>query len=207
MSESNENKDKKYELAISLVIVFFAAILAIVDLFGGKYGDDEIIAQNEKASAYSWYQSKSVKQSLLEGEMQMLTTLIKAGVVNAVDTAGAMVAANEFKSEINKYKKEKKEILLGSAAVGQENWIQEKDGELGKIKGAKEWEEEAELLGNAGDQFDFSVLFLQLCLVFGAIALVVQSPKIKLGFILLTVTFGLIGIFYAWKAYQIVILV
>ncbi len=207
MSETNENKDKKFELAISLIIVLFAAILAIVDLFGGKYGDDEIIAQNEKSSAYSWYQSKSVKQSLLEGEMQMLTTLIKAGVVNAVDTAGAMIAANEFKEEINKYKKEKKEILLGSAAVGQENWIQEKDGELGKIKGAKEWEAEAELLGKAGDQFDFSVLFLQLCLVFGAIALVVQSQKIKLGFLLLTVAFGIIGIFYAWKAYQIIVLV
>jgi hypothetical protein len=35
----------------------------------------------------------------------------------------------------------------------------------------------------------------------------VQSHKIKLGFLLLTAAFGIIGIFYAWKAYQIIVLV
>ena len=48
MSETTGNG---IELRLGLFIAVFAAVLAISDLFAGKYGDDEIIAQNEQTKA------------------------------------------------------------------------------------------------------------------------------------------------------------
>jgi len=42
------------------------------------------------------------------------------------------------------------QALLGSKAVGQENWVLEEDGKSGQVKGAREWEAEAKALGAAG---------------------------------------------------------
>jgi hypothetical protein len=53
-----------FEIKCGVVIALFAALMSISDLFAGKYGDDEILLTNEKASAYLWYQSKSIKETL-----------------------------------------------------------------------------------------------------------------------------------------------
>jgi hypothetical protein len=39
--------------------------MAITDLLAGKYDADEIISNNDKSMAYSWYQSKSIKETLI----------------------------------------------------------------------------------------------------------------------------------------------
>lgn len=50
---------------------------------------------------------------------------------------------------------------------------------MGVVMGTKEWEEKANKLYNLGDTFNLSILFLQLCLVFGAISLVLHILKFK----------------------------
>lgn len=68
-------------LSSGLTRAVFAAILAITDLGGGKYGDDEIIGTNEKANFDAWYQSKSIKQCVVEGERDLVATLLEGGVI------------------------------------------------------------------------------------------------------------------------------
>jgi hypothetical protein len=53
------------------------------------------------------------------------------------------------------------------------------DGELGRVRGATQWESQAEALGAAGDVFDTATLFLQLCLVLGAMSLILKDPRLR----------------------------
>lgn len=203
MSEETqeEKKDRRFELMSGLTLAVLAAVLAVTDLGGGKYGDDEIIGTAEKASAYSWYQSKSVKQSLLEQEQGLLRALADAGAITPEARAPVDAQIAKLDSEIQRYKAEKKEILEGSAAVGPEGQVLEKDGQKGQIVGAQEWEAQLAKLGAAGDKFDLATLWLQMSLVFGAVALVLDNDRLKWSFYLAMVGTGVLGAVYSFIAF------
>ncbi len=193
----------RFELICGLTIAFLAAILAVTDLGASKYGDDEIIGNNAKANVYAWYQSKSVKQSLVEGQRDLLNTLIESGSIRSEQVSALQTHVNDLEEQIQRYNKEKKELLLGSAGVGRENWVQEIDGVFGKVVGAKEWDKKVEILGQAGDLFDLALLFLQLSLVLGAVALVIQKPSFKWWFYMAMVIIALVGCQYSIRAFQV----
>lgn len=200
----SESKGKNHELIIGLVIAVFAAVMAICDLGAGKYGDDEMIANQKQTEAFNWYQSKSIKQTLAEGQRDMLQALVKTNAIESRAIAGVDSFIIELNQNVKRYKKEKDEILRGSLAVGKENWIQDVEGEMGKVKGANEWKAEASQLGEAGDVFDKATLFLQMCLVLGAIALLIGSDKLKILFLYATIVIGALGSYYTIIAYSMV---
>lgn len=193
----------RWEVLFGIVLAIFAAVLAVCDLGAGKYGDDELMAVNEKAAAYMWYQSKSIKESLAEGQSDLLKALIESGSIAEAAREGVGANQKALEAEVVRYGREKNEILQGSATVGQENWAQAVDGEMGKVVGATEWQKKAEQLGAAGDVFDLATLYLQLCLVLGAIGLVVHVPRMKTAFFLALVILGLVGSYYTWAAYTL----
>jgi energy-converting hydrogenase Eha subunit C len=78
---------------------------------------------------------------------------------------------------------------------------------MGKIIGAKEWENKSNVLDDAGDYFDLSTLFLQIGLVLGAIALVLKMPGLKKVFLFAMIILGIIGIYYGYTAYMIAVTV
>ncbi|HSF41421.1 MAG TPA: DUF4337 domain-containing protein [Thermoanaerobaculia bacterium] len=198
-----EEKGKRFEALCGILIALFAAVLAVTDLGAGKFGDDELIAHNEKNNAYLWYQSKGIKETLVEGQRDTLQSLVDAGSIRPEQLAAVQGLIGKLDSKVLRYGKEKKEILLGSTAVGQEGWAQDVDGEMGKVRGAKEWETEAMALGGVGDVFDYSTLFLQICLVLGAISLVVQGGTTRRTFFLGMIGLGVVGaVFSALAFYQ-----
>ncbi len=69
-----------------------------------------MIVHNQHNSYFSWYKSKSLKQSLKESELATLEAL-------KMDRPGTLFdqKIEEIKIEIGKYKLGKNEILLGSA--------------------------------------------------------------------------------------------
>lgn len=198
-----EGSRKHFETITAITLSFLAAVLAITDLGGGRYGDDEIIGSNEKANIYAWYQSKSVKQSVLESHRDLILTLVESGSIQEERVPALRAMARKYDEDVARYYKEKQELLLGSATVGKENWVQELDGQLGQVRGAKEWEKKLEALGKAGDRFDISVLFLQLSLVMGAISLVMQKERLKWIFYTILVLLGVVGIVFSILAYGI----
>lgn len=119
------------EMRLGLFIAVFAAVLAISDLYAGKYGDDEIISHNEQTKAYNWYMSKSIKQGMEEGHLNILLSMVAGGMV----AEGKMHAVDSLmsvsKSEIARYGREKKEILVGSAQLDSTQWAQDKNWEDG----------------------------------------------------------------------------
>lgn len=201
MSETEET-GKGFEILCGVVIAFFAAVLAITDLGAGKFGDDELIAHNEKNNAYFWYQSKGIKETMVEGQRDMLKALVAGGAVDAGRLATIETLITSLDRKIGRYDKDKQEILLGSKAVGQANWSQEVDGKLGRVTGGKEWEAKAAALGDAGDQFDYATLFLQIALVIGAISLVVQGHGLRRAFFLTMVVLGVTGCVFSVIAFM-----
>lgn len=200
--EDNSEKSSGFEMICGLTLAVLAAMLAVTDLGAGKYGDDEIIAHNQKANAFQWYQAKGIKQSLVEGQRDMIRIMLDAGVVAAEnrDKMGSMVAGLD--AEIGRYKKERKEIMLGSRGVGKENWVLDEGGELGQVKGAREWEAETVTLGAVGDTFDIATFFLQICLVMGAISLIIKGRRMRNSFYGLMVLLGGVGSAYSVMAFM-----
>ena len=191
MSEESGGLD--FEARSGLMLAVFAAIMSISDLYAGAYGDGEIMGTNEKAAAFSWYQSKSTKESLVEGQVELLQSIVEAGAVAEASKPAIDAQLVKAKAEADRYKKEKKEILLGSAAVGQENWIQDVDGELGKVIGAKEWEAKLDALGAMGDRFDLASLFFQLSVVAGAVSITLKGERVRQTFFWGMMVLGAIG--------------
>jgi hypothetical protein len=197
------NEENRFEMKCGIVIAIFAAVMAVSDMFAGKYGEDEIKYINEKSSSYMWYQAKSIRETVVEGQRDLINTLVEGQLVKG-EMVEKLNKHNQILSQdVLKYKKEKKEILLGSNKVGKENWAQDIDGKLGQVTGALEYQEKIEILGKAGDQFDFSNLFFQMCLVMGAISLVLKKEKLQTIFFYVMVSLGSIASVFSIIAYSI----
>ncbi len=200
--EKEDRSSERWEILFGVVLAIFAAVLAICDLGAGKYGDDEILAANEKAGAYLWYQSKGIKQTLVEGQANFMTTMIETGSVDKSKVSAVEAEVAKLRTKVERYEKEKTEILEGSEKVGKENWVQEVDGKLGQVPGAKQFDRVARELGKVGDVFDQGTLFLQMCLVMGAIGIISRQEGMKRVFFAFLLVLGLLGSYYTWIAYQ-----
>lgn len=198
---------KNMDLAFPLAIAVFAAVLSINDLFAGRFGSDELQLSNSRNNAYQWYQSKGIKETMLEGQLELLQSLLASGTIDKAKVKTVEEVVKDSEARIARYKKEKKEILLGSKSIPKENWVQDVDGEMGKVVGAKEYDGFLMGLGQAGDYFDIASMLLQICLVIGAIGIILNRENMKVYFLRLTVGAGSVGtIFFSqalWLANQI----
>jgi hypothetical protein len=186
-------EEKSFEIRFGVTLAIFAAVLSINELFSGHYGDDELQLSNEKSSAYLWYQAKGIKESLSEGQKDLVDALLKGGAIKAEATASMEQLSKDLQAAAHRYKKEKKEIMVGSKSLDPKDWAQDVDGKLGQVVGAKEIETQLEKLGAAGDRFDLATLALQLCLVMGAIGLTMGDKKLKNFLYGTMVVLGIVG--------------
>ena len=196
------NEDN-FEIRCGIVIAIFAAIMAVSDMFAGKYGDDEIKFINEKSNSYMWFQAKSIRATVTEGQRDLISTMTSNKSPGDLQAEKLREHTEKLTKKIAKYEMEKNEILKGSSVVGKENWVQDVNGELGKVTGALEYEQKINVLGEAGDQFDLSNLFFQLCLVMGAISLVTKELKLKKIFFFMMMGMGAVGTTFSLLALRL----
>jgi hypothetical protein len=188
-----ERMKRRFEILFGLIVTIFAAVLALNELASGKYGDDELQASAERTSAYLWYQSKGIKETEVEGQRDMMKAFVETGIVPTDKAAGVLKQVDVLSARVDRYGKEKREILEGSKAVGPAGFMQEIDGKKGQVVGVKDIEAKLERLGLAGDRFDLGTLFLQLSLVLGAIGIIVTQEKLKRAFLGMMLTCGVSG--------------
>jgi hypothetical protein len=203
-AEPKKTEENRYEGAFGVTLAVFAAALALNELGSGKYGDDELRMATEKANAYLWYQSKGIKESLADGQRDLLHSLVEGEFLGGAAVTKMKAQTDKLEKDVKRYKLEKREILLGSKKVGREGWVQDIDGELGKVVGVKEMESQLVVLGNAGDRFDLATLFLQITLVFGAIGLLMKQPQRRRAFLILMIVLGLVGASFSGSAFYMV---
>lgn len=195
---------ERAEAVGGVLIAFFAALMAISQLVNGEFEEEMMIAHNKQVSYSSWYQSKSIKESLKEGELDYLEALLMTGMVAEEKNGIIKQKITETKELIKKYNAEKTEILLGSSTIDKAAWVQDLDGEMGKIVGIKEWESLAEKYDVATKKFDYGMLFFQISIVLGAVCIIIyDNPKLQKTFIVLMVIFGIIGSLFSIYGYTI----
>lgn len=201
--DKGADEGPNWDVIFGCTLSLFAAVLAINDLGAGKYGDDEIQLTSEKSAVYQWYSSKGIKESLVEGQRDLLKTLMAGGAISGAQNDNMQKMSADLEQQIKRYKKEKKEILLGSEAVGKDNWVQDIDGVLGKVTGAKEIESKLVKLGAAGERFDLATLFLQISIVMGAIGIIVKKDRVKTVFLGVMSLLGVAGTVVSVLAFRI----
>lgn len=187
-----------------VLIAFFAALMAISQMVNGELEEEMMIAHNKVVNYSSWYQSKSIKESLKESELDYLSALLESGMVLEENKPAIAKKISLVKEQIGKYGAEKTEILIGSKQVGEANWVQDLDGEMGAIVGVKEWETLAEEYDNATKKFDLGMLFFQISIVLGAVCIIIyDNPKLQKTFIVTMIICGLIGMAMSGYGYSL----
>ena len=125
MSDESE-KSSTFEMLCGLTLAVLAAVLAINDLGAGKYGDDEIIAHNQKANAFDWFQAKGIKQSLVEGQRDMLRILLESRVIPPESEARMGTLMATLDNDIARYKRTASSAPSRAPANGkrkQRRWV------------------------------------------------------------------------------------
>ncbi|WP_396634219.1 DUF4337 domain-containing protein [Maribacter sp. R86514] len=187
-----------------VLIALFAALMAISQMVNGELEEEMMIAHNNVVSYSSWYQSKSIKESLKESELDYLSALIESGIVTGDKIEPIELKMAQVEKKITKYKSEKTEILLGSSVVGKENWVQDIEGKMGKITGVKQWEKLTQTYDYATKKFDYALLFFQICIVLGAVCIIIyDNPVLQKGLIGLMIIFGITGTFLSIYGYTL----
>lgn len=188
---------ERSEAVGGVLIAFFAALMAISQMVNGELEEEMMIAHNKVVNYSNWYQSKSIKETLKESELDYLNTLVISEMAPAEKLGDILLKMEDVKEDMARYKAEKTEILLGSSSVGRENWAQDLDGKMGQIVGVQEWEALAEEYDIATKKFDLGMLFFQISIVLGAVCIIIyDNPKLQKAFILLMIAFGIMVLPY-----------
>jgi hypothetical protein len=186
---------ERIEAVAGVLIAVFASLLAISDLVGSNYEEEKYKCEIKHNEYFNWYQSKSMKQTMLENQLGFIQLLSLQGSIKST-YADSMVTT--MKKEIGRYKKDKNEILLGSSKISKEDWSQDIDGRMGEIIGVKEWEIKSAKLETAISKFDLSQLFFQICLVIGATCIVIyDNPRLQNLLLKIMIFFGVVGVGFA----------
>jgi len=186
---------KRTETIGGISIAIFAAILAITELVNNNLEKERMISHSQFVNYSNWYQSKSIKQSLKESELDYLTALTETGIVPNDKIKHFKTKITQTKSMVLKYEAEKTEILVGSSNVPRQHWAQDLDGEMGRIVGINEWEKLTQEYETATQKFDLGKLLFQICIVLGAVCIIIRdNEKLQKNYIVLMLVFGTIGI-------------
>lgn len=212
MLQSKKNSDtvevsvasERAEAVGGVLIAFFAALMAISQMINGELEEEMMIAHNKVVNYSSWYQSKSIKESLKESELDYLQALLESGVVKEDRIINIEEKIENVERQIAKYDSEKTEILIGSANIPEENWAQDLDGEMGKIIGINEWESLADEYDFATKKFDLGMLFFQISIVLGAVCIIIyDNPKLQKTFIIIMIISGIMGLLLSIYGYSL----
>ncbi len=201
-SSTHKHLNNDFNVIVGCVMAIFAAIAAITIVIGTKSANFWLHTSQNAEGLYSWYQAKSIKETLETGERNLLKSLQKSLTLDAQQQHLLILYISELDKNIARLQQEKKEILKGSHA--SEKPLQEDIyGRVGALKGATQWELESKKYQKASDTLDYASIFLHFSLVLGAISLIVNIKIPRYLFFFGMIILGFYGSYYAWAGYQI----
>src|SRR6266850_3109009 len=95
-------------MGVALSSAILAALAAVASLKAGHYANEAMSAQINSANKWSYFQSKSIKESQLNGKMEILAAVGKE-------------VAQKDKDKAEEYKKEKSDIQKEAEQLEQES--------------------------------------------------------------------------------------
>jgi hypothetical protein len=156
--ELEEFKAKRFTRRVALATALYAVILAITAL-GGNYSMKEmLLAQQEAANQWAYYQAKNMRENLYKIQRSNLEADLEERAGHLRPEARARLESRIKKAgdEEARYAREKKEI----------------EGE------ARKAEHERDLNKKRDPYFDFAEVLLQISIVMGSIAILSSSRPV-----------------------------
>ncbi len=191
----------KTEQLLSYLIVISVICYGIASIIAGQFNEKVIIANSKHASYSAWYQAKSIKQGVIESELSMLRSIRETLPLENKSVFDNKI--NYLKDEVNRYEKEKTEILAGSKNILEKDWTQDLGGKMGAITGMTEWEEQILTYERAQRKLNTSELFCQLSVVFLLLCFLLQESQwLKQSFYWLGIMGLLIGLIFLVQGYS-----
>ncbi|MDI1352254.1 MAG: DUF4337 family protein [bacterium] len=195
------NDTSKFQLICAGIMALFAAMGVLSSTYSGITATDWLNSSQVAAQTYAWYQAKSIKETIMEGQRNFALSLKKNMVTNPEQTK----AINDFVAQTNKQieriNNDKNEILKGSNNIDKSKWSQDVNGKFGQIVGAKELDATTQLYSNSSDYFTYATVYIQLALVLGALALIISECIPRHLFFMVMVGLGLYGSYLALHGY------
>lgn len=109
-SKAEENKDKDFSKRTTQLIALTALILAICATFSSLYAGGNaskgILAQSQASDGWSYYQAKSIKQSMYKMQLEALET----DPPDNVDPTKLNILKEKYQKTIDRYEDEQLEI-------------------------------------------------------------------------------------------------
>jgi hypothetical protein len=162
---------------VALSTTLLAVAAAFSTLKGGSYSTQTQLATVSASNKWSYFQSKSLKQTARETEREIITT-IAASAPNAEAKAVALASIERAEKEIKRYESEKADIKLDAETL----------------------DAKASYCQARGGNFGMAIMFLQIAIMLSAIAALMKKKV----FWMIGLTAGAIGIgylTYAWAIY------
>jgi len=162
---------------VALSTTLLAVAAAFSTLKGGSFSTQTQLATVAATNKWSYFQSKSLKQTARETEREIITT-IAAGAPNAEAKAVALASIAKAEKEIVRYEAEKAEIKLEAETL----------------------DAKAAYSQARGSNFGLAIMFLQIAIMLSAIAALMKKKL----FWVIGLCAGALGISYltyAWALY------
>lgn len=202
--DDGKNKEtNRFELICAATMAMFAAIGVLSSTYSGITGGGWLQNSQVAAQAYSWYQAKSIKETIIEGQVDFALSLKENLATNPTQTKSIDHYAETMNKQVTRLKNEKNEILKGSKNIDKKEWAQDIEGKLGGVVGAKEWEKLATSFGNCSDYFTYATVYIQISLVIGALSLIVGALMARNIFYISMLGLGLYGTYLSWQGFML----
>jgi len=162
---------------VALSTTLLAVAAAFSTLKGGSFSTQTQLATVSASNKWSYFQSKSLKQTARETEREIIT-VVAAGAANPEAKAVALASVAKIEKEIKRYDEEKAAIKLEAETL----------------------DAKASYNQARGGNFGMAVMFLQIAIMLSAIAALMK----KKSFWLIGLVTGAVGVgylTYAWALY------
>ncbi|TAH21172.1 MAG: DUF4337 domain-containing protein [Cytophagales bacterium] len=122
---STEIDESKFEKFVALTTSFIAVGLAISTILNNAAGDDLLVFRSEANNKWSYFQSKSIKQNIVEMEIGNIELSLENENISENYKAKAKEKIAYFESEVKRYDTEKDQI--GTEAKTAEGLMEKAD--------------------------------------------------------------------------------
>jgi Domain of unknown function (DUF4337) len=165
MAQSKSQRQDRFENFIAITTAILSVLLAIANSFSDSSSKEVILYNAQAQNQWGWYQAKSTRENLFEVAREIVGEESKNPQVTS-----KIQKSKFFTAEIERYKKEKKEIIVE----------------------AKAFEEMAKIASAQSSAYTGAFMFYQIAVTMTAIALIGRDRRLWFG----SITLGAIGTFF-----------
>ena len=150
--EVKELAEDPFARRVALVVAVYAVALAVAAAGGSNAGKDMIMAQQEAANQWAFYQAKTIREALFQNQAEELDAALDRGDLPAAAADKLRKSLARVRAKLDEYRGEKRDIMAKARAA-------EADRDTARRK---------------DPYFDFAEVLLQIAIVLASVAMLAR---------------------------------